>query len=148
MASILKMDSEYRAHPWEALSLNWITTGIICDDVGAAVSFYRDAMQFVAIAEFPGEDGRLISARMRFRGSNFTINAPGFDSDLQSPLATNQPPPFAFYLYVDDSPTTVAAMAERGAEVLAAPKETFWGDMRAKVRDPFGHIWDVAHKIG
>jgi PhnB protein len=138
---------EYRPHPWEEMSLNWMTTGIICDDVGAAVAFYRDAMQFTAIAEFPGEDGKLVFARMRFRGSNFTISAPGFDSDLQSPLASGQRPSFAFYLYVDDAPAVVAAMAERGAEVLAPAKETFWGDMRAKVRDPLGYIWDVAHKI-
>lgn len=138
---------EYRPHPWRALSLNWLTTGIICDDIGAAIAFYRDAMQFTAIAEFPDDSGKLVFARMRYRGVNITLSAPGFDSELQSPLISGHLPPFAFYLYVDGAPSTVAAMVEHGAEVISQEKETFWGDMRAKIRDPFGYVWDVAHKI-
>ncbi|MGU3412294.1 VOC family protein [Enterobacteriaceae bacterium C34A] len=37
-------------------------------------------------------------------------------------------------------------MAQAGATVISAPQEMFWGDLKSRVRDPFGFIWDIAQK--
>ncbi|WP_326490421.1 VOC family protein [Obesumbacterium proteus] len=50
-------------------------------------------------------------------------------------------------MYVDDAVALVDSMQKSGASVLGKPAEMFWGDLKARVKDPFGFIWDIAQKI-
>ncbi len=134
---------ESRAHPWPGLG--WNTVGLVHDDVDAAVEFYAKAIGMVPIAVLPDESGVTFFARMRYRGGNITLNRPGWDSDLKQTTA-DSPPHFIFYLYVDDVRATVAAMEARGAICTQAAAQTPWGDLRARVRDPFGYLWDLAQR--
>lgn len=138
---------ENRTHPWEGMGLTWLTTALNVPDVRAAVDFYTNVMSMVAIAELEGEDGDLLFARIRYRGTNFTINKEGWDSDLCSPQTSGSPTPFIFYMYVDDARMQVFEMVQAGATVLSEPAEMFWGDLKARVKDPFGFIWDIAQKL-
>lgn len=134
---------ESRPHPWPGLG--WNTVGLVYDDVDAAVEFYAKAIGMVPIAVLPDENGRTFFARMRYRGTNITLNRPGWDSDLVQ-TTVDSPPHFIFYLYVDDVLQTVASMEARGATSIMAAARTPWGDLRARVRDPFGYLWDVAQR--
>ena len=49
----------------------------------------------------------------------------------------------AIHLYTDDCDAMVAKMKSKGATVLMAPEDMFWGDRFARVRDPFGHEWGI-----
>ncbi|MBB1199540.1 VOC family protein [Enterobacteriaceae bacterium 89] len=138
---------ENRTHPWEGMGLTWLTTALNVPDVSAAVDFYTNVMGMVAIAELPDDNGELLFARIRYRGTNFTINKEGWDSDLLGPQSSGQATPFIFYLYVDDAAALTKAMADGGAKVLREPQEMFWGDLKARVQDPFGFIWDIAQKL-
>ncbi len=102
-------------------------------------------MSEVPIAVLPDEDGRTFFARMRYRGTNITLNRPGWDSDL-SQTTSDAPPHFIFYLYVDDVRLTVSSMEARGATATMTAAQTAWGDLRARVRDPFGYLWDLAQR--
>ncbi|WP_367299025.1 VOC family protein [Hafnia alvei] len=138
---------EDRTHPWEGMGLTWLTTALNVPNVSAAVDFYTHAMGMVAIAELEGDDGELLFARIRYRGTNFTINKEGWDSDLSSPQTSGSSTPFIFYMYVDDAVALVDGMQKAGATILSQPAEMFWGDLKARVKDPFGFIWDIAQKI-
>ncbi|WP_228286829.1 VOC family protein [Hafnia paralvei] len=78
------------------------------------------------------------------RDTNFTINKEGWDSDLQSPQTSGTPTSFIFYMYVDDAVAMVDEMIKAGATVLNEASEMFWGDLKARIQDPFGFIWDIA----
>jgi uncharacterized glyoxalase superfamily protein PhnB len=138
---------ENRTHPWEGMGLTWLTTAINVPDVRGAVNFYTEAMSMVAIAELDGEEGALLFARIRYRGTNFTINKEGWDSELLSPLSSGHAPSTIFYLYVDNLDSLVTEMQKAGATVLKPAEKMFWGDLKARVQDPFGYIWDIAQKI-
>lgn len=138
---------ENRTHPWEGMGLTWLTTALNVPDVKAAVNFYTEAMRMVVISEFEGDDSELLFARIRYRGTNFTINKEGWDSDLSSPVTSGIQTPFIFYIYVDDTVTLVNEMVGAGATILTEPTEMFWGDLKARVKDPFGFIWDIAQKL-
>lgn len=133
---------EARQHPWPGL--NWLTTALNVKNVRDAVEFYSSAMGFVPIFELPDESGQLLFARMRYRGCNFTLNREGFDSNAQSPADTGNATPFSFYLYVDNAADTASKAISLGATEVFAVREEFWGDLRARVRDPFGYVWDFA----
>lgn len=49
-------------------------------------------------------------------------------------------------MYVDDAVAMVDEMIKAGATVLNEASEMFWGDLKARIQDPFGFIWDIAQK--
>ncbi len=104
-------------------------------------------MKMVVISELEGDGGDVLFARIRYRGTNFTINKEGWDSDLKAQILRELCLPLFFYMYVDDTITLVNEMVEAGSTVLNEPAEMFWGDLKARVKDPFGFIWDIAQKL-
>ncbi|MEJ0103869.1 MAG: VOC family protein [Bacteroidota bacterium] len=56
-------------------------------------------------------------------------------------------PPFIFYLYVDDVTDLTQRMKESSAMVISEPEKQFWGDLKSRVKDPFGYYWDLAQVI-
>ena len=52
-----------------------------------------------------------------------------------------------FTLAVDDVDAMATEMERRGAKLLNGPMDRPWGIRTASVRDPDGHIWEIARKI-
>jgi PhnB protein len=138
--------AENKPHPWPGL--NWLTTAIVCADVRQAVDFYVAALQMKSIFELPDDKGELLFARMTYRGCNFTINREEFDVPGRPPSLTQQAPSFLFYLYVDDVLAVSQSLQASGAEQVFPARKEFWGDLRARWKDPFGYVWDIAQAVG
>lgn len=138
---------EYRTHPHPGL--NWLTTTINVPDVARAIDFYTNVMEMVSISELEGEiNNELLFARIRYRGNNFVLNKEHWDFQTTAPVTSGQVPPFVFYLYVDDVKVLIEEIrAVKDAEILVEPEMQFWGDIKARIRDPFGYIWDLAEKV-
>jgi len=138
---------EHRAHPHPGL--NWLTATLSVPDVSKAVNFYTEVLEMVAISELEDEKtGELLFARIRYRGNNFVLNKERWDFNAVAPITSGQVSPFVFYLYVDDVKTLVEEMRkEKDAQIITEPEMQFWGDLKARIQDPFGYIWDLAEKI-
>lgn len=138
---------ENRQHPWPGL--NWLTAMLYVPNVEKAIDFYSKAFTFVPIFQAPTQEGRSIEfARMRYRGSNFTLNKEGsFDYEGRAPKTSNVLPPCMFYVYVDDVDAFVKKAVEHGAELIQSPRVEFWGNKKARLRDPFGYIWEFATRV-
>ncbi|TDC43958.1 VOC family protein [Micromonospora sp. KC213] len=50
-------------------------------------------------------------------------------------------------LYVADDAEVLRRAVERGASVVTAPTEMFWGDRVSRFRDPFGHLWWIHQRV-
>ena len=50
------------------------------------------------------------------------------------------------YVYVDDADEAFRRAVDAGAAVLEVPVDTPYGDRRAMVRDPFGNVFQIAHR--
>jgi len=48
---------------------------------------------------------------------------------------------------VAEADETYRRALEAGAETLEAPQDTPYGDRRAMVRDPYGNVFQVAHRM-
>jgi uncharacterized glyoxalase superfamily protein PhnB len=57
------------------------------------------------------------------------------------------PFPAFLYVYVDDADHTYDRAVAAGAEAIEEPRDTPYGDRRAMVRDPFGNLYQIAHRI-
>jgi PhnB protein len=60
--------------------------------------------------------------------------------------AEREPFPAFLYVYVDDADRTYRRALEAGAVTLEEPLDTPYGDRRAMVRDPFGNVFQIAHR--
>ncbi|HEY7946893.1 MAG TPA: VOC family protein [Acidimicrobiales bacterium] len=54
--------------------------------------------------------------------------------------------PAFLYVYVDDADATYRRAMEAGAHSMEEPLDTPYGDRRAMVRDPYGNVFQVAHR--
>jgi len=54
--------------------------------------------------------------------------------------------PAFLYVYVDDAESAFERAVAAGCAVVEAPLDTPYGDRRAMVRDPFGNVFQIAHR--
>lgn len=136
---------EFRTHAWPGLM--WVTPCIQVPDVQKARDLYVQVFNFVPIFDTSGpENPELMMTRMRYRGANFVITKEGFDYEGAAPSTNQKPSSLLFYVYVDDVDETYKNGLQAGMESMIEPGDTYWGDRRARLKDPFGYVWDIAKR--
>jgi PhnB protein len=108
-----------------------VTPRMFVSDVAAAVEFLRTA--FDATGEiYPGRP-----AEIRIGDSIIMV----------SPTIERAFFPAFLYIYVDDADGAYRRALDAGAVSLEAPLRTPYGDRRAMVQDPFGNVFQLAHRL-
>ncbi len=128
--------------------LQWDSPSLIVTDVLKAVQLYEKIYGFQRVFILPDETNRITFARMRYRGTYFTISHDEAMNRGDRPLShsessSKQP----FYLYVDDVDSVFVKAMVNGCYVLESPHVDFIGDYKARLLDIFGYVWDIASKI-
>ena len=107
-----------------------VTPRMVVSDVAGAVEFLRTV--FDAVGQVQAE--RPTEARIG-------------DSLVMVTSATEREPfPAFLYVYVGDADLVYNRALNAGAISLEAPLNTPYGDRRAMVRDPFGNVFQIAHR--
>ena len=110
--------------------LHTVTPRMVVSDAAGAVEFLRTV--FDAIGEVQTE-----------RPTEVRIG----DSVVMVTSATEREPfPAFLYVYVGDADLAYNRALNAGAISLEAPFNTPYGDRRAMVRDPFGNVFQIAHR--
>jgi PhnB protein len=85
----------------------------------------------------PGPGGMVVHAEVNIGNSRLMI----------SEAMQGEPSRGSFYLYVEDADAQYHRALNAGATPEREPRDEFWGDRMATVKDPFGNTWSVAtHK--
>ena len=108
-----------------------VTPRIVVDDVEAQVRFLRQVFGAIGDAN-PGRP-----AEVRIGDSLLMIS-----SSAERPSF-----PAFLYVYVDDADEAFARAIDAGATVIEDPVDTPYGDRRAMVSDPFGNVFQIAHRL-
>jgi PhnB protein len=107
-----------------------VTPRMVVSDAAGAVEFLRTV--FDAVGQVQAE--RPTEARIG-------------DSLVMVTSATEREPfPAFLYVYVGDADLVYNRALNAGAMSLEAPLNTPYGDRRAMVRDPFGNVFQIAHR--
>ncbi len=111
-----------------------------------AIDFYVRA--FGAVEEFrlTEPNGRLGHAELTIGGARFMLADEYPDYDSVGP-ETLHGTTVAFSLPVDDVDAAAALAVECGATLLRAITDEFFGERVARLRDPFGHKWNLTRTI-
>ena len=51
------------------------------------------------------------------------------------------------HLHVDDCDQMIERAISAGATMVREPSDQFYGERSGKIRDPFGHEWNIGHEI-
>jgi PhnB protein len=108
-----------------------ITPRIVVDDVAAQVHFLR------VVFEARGEVEPNRPAEMRIGDSLLMV----------TPATERERFPAFLYVYVSQADEVYQRAIAAGATSLEAPIDTPYGDRRGMVRDPFGNIFQIAHRM-
>ena len=107
-----------------------VTPRMVVSDVGGEVEFLRTV--FGATGEIHADR----PAEMQIGDSVVMVTAAG-ERELF---------PAFLYVYVDDADVAYRRALDAGAVSLEEPLPTPYGDRRAMVRDPFGNVFQIAHR--
>lgn len=107
-----------------------VTPRMVVSDAAGAVEFLRAT--FDAVGEV--EVGRPAEVRI---GDSLVMVTPTDERELF---------PAFLYVYVEDADLVYRRALDAGAVSLEAPLDTPYGDRRAMVRDPFGNVFQIAHR--
>lgn len=121
--------------------ISMITLGV--RDMAKAVAFYRDGLGFPQMASPPSV-------------AFFTLNGTwlglyGYDDLAEDAAVSPEGSGFngfalAHNVHSAAEVDAVMALAEQaGATVTKPAQKTFWGGYSGYIKDPDGHLWEIAH---
>lgn len=136
------------ANPTKSLeaSESALTPYLGVHDAAKAITFYQKV--FGAREEMRlnhPQSGKVVHAQITING-NLIMLADAYPEHAKTPEALGGTT-VRICLRVDNVDTTVASAAKEGATVLHAPKDEFYGQRSATIRDPSGHEWMLQHVI-
>lgn len=120
---------------------------LVVDDMEKAKSFYEAAFGLDVELYRENDNAPAFHGEARRNGKSLFMIGPAGPNEYglgDTPATAGTAPPFNMYLYVEDVDAQYKTACAAGAEGTQAPKDEFWGDRTAMVRDPFGHLWMLA----
>lgn len=123
------------ATPWLPEGYHSVTPYLVVEDILKQMDFFIYGLNGVEKYRMPGPSGSIVHAEVRVGNSMIMLGAAmeGF-----APTAGT------YYHYVPDVDATYNQAISKGGESVEEPKDQFWGDRTAKVKDPSGNTWYLA----
>jgi uncharacterized glyoxalase superfamily protein PhnB len=123
-----------------------VTPYIVCRDASNAIEFYKRAFGAKEKIRMPGPGGKLMHAEIKVGDSVVMLCDEMPEMGAVSPASLGGSPA-SILMYVKNVDAAVEKAATAGATVVMPVQDMFWGDRYGRVKDPFGHEWQIAtHK--
>jgi uncharacterized glyoxalase superfamily protein PhnB len=119
---------------------------LVCDGAADAIDFYKQAFGAEEIMRLPGPTGKLMHASVVINGAVVMLVDEMKDMGALGPNALGGTP-VTLHLNVADADAAIDRAAKAGATVVMPAADMFWGDRYGQVKDPWGHMWSIAHPL-
>jgi len=125
-----------------------VTPCLTVRGAAAAMEFYRDVFGATERMRFPGPGDTVAHAEIEIGDSVIIVEDESPYRGTSAPPAGGLPgTPCYQYIYVEDVDAVVAHAVQRGATLVRAPEDQFYGERDGYIVDPFGHGWTVASHV-
>ena len=111
------------------------------DNAAEAIEFYQKAFGATQVMRLDMPDGKVGHAELRIGDSPIMLGSPCPEMALRNP---DEHTSVGLHLYVSDVDAQYQQAIDAGALSVSEPKDQFYGDRSASVKDPFGHLWFLA----
>ena len=108
---------------------------LVVSGVAELIEFLRHTFDGKVKERFDMDDGRVSHAEVWIGDSIVMMGEPTERTETQ---------PAHMYVYVNDTDDTYDRALKGGAVSLMEPKDQFYGDRTAGVKDAFGNVWWLA----
>jgi uncharacterized glyoxalase superfamily protein PhnB len=115
-----------------------VTPYLIIEGAPKLIAFLKHTFNAEEAARMNGPDGRVAHAEVKI-GDSFVM--------MSDATAEYKPVESQLYVYVDNIDVTYKRALEAGATSVREPKNQFYGDRSASVRDPTGNTWGIATHV-
>ena len=115
-------------------------------DAAKAIEFYKKAFGVKEKFRLVEPSGRIGHAELDFGGPTLMLSDEFPEYGIKAPQTTGATS-VSIHLHVDDSDEVIRRAVEAGATIVIEPKDQFYGERSGRVRDPFGHEWNIGHHI-
>ena len=115
-------------------------------NAAAALEFYARALGFRVTMRLDMKDGRVGHAELEHHGSRIYLADEFPEMDIVGPESRGGTT-VTLVLHVEDVHATVKAATEAGATLEGEVKDEFYGARSARLRDPFGHRWNLQQRL-
>ena len=122
-----------------------ITPYIIIKDADRAIEFYKASFGATELVRLADASGKIQHAEILIGSARLMLADEFPEMGYRSPKSLGGSP-VSFLLYVTDVDAFVAKATAGGATETMAVADTFDGDRRGTLTDPFGHVWLLASK--
>jgi PhnB protein len=123
-----------------------ISPYLYVEDAAKAIAFYTRAFGAREGNRMDMPDGRIAHAELRI-GDSVVMLSDQFPQSRGKPPSELGGTTVGLFLYVDDVDSVVQDAVDAGASVTMPIDDMFWGDRIGEVRDPFGHLWQIATHV-
>ena len=117
---------------------NTITPYLIVEGADGLIEFTKRVFDAVEIARMLRPDGKIAHAEVRIGNSNLM---------LSEVTAQHGVTPAMLYVYVPDVDATYRKALDAGATSVGEPKNQFYGDRSAGVKDVYGNYWGIGTHV-
>jgi uncharacterized glyoxalase superfamily protein PhnB len=123
-----------------------VTPSIVVRGADKAIEFYKKAFGAKELNRMPGPDGKLLHAEIRI-GDSIVMLSDEFPQMGAASPETVGGISASLMIYTKDADALFNQALAAGAKVSMPLADMFWGDRYGRVKDPFGHDWQIAtHK--
>ena len=116
---------------------------LFVDDAAAAIAWYTANLGARETLRVSSRD-RSTVIHTRLEIGDCTLMLSDVAHDWSEAPTAEGPSSANLMLYVEDVDETQARCLANGATELMPVGDKFWGERLGKIRDPFGHVWNLA----
>ncbi|MFO0852334.1 MAG: VOC family protein [Gemmataceae bacterium] len=124
---------------------------LVVNDAAAASEFYQAAFGAAEHFRMPEPKGgtRLMHVSLGIGDLKLMLcdDFPEYCGGVSKAPKPGVPTGVTLHLDVPDCDATFEQAIAAGATPVMPPMDAFWGDRYAKLTDPFGHEWSLAHRL-
>ncbi len=114
---------------------NSVTPYLIVDGASRLIEFVKSTFNAEERARMDGPQGRIMHAELKIGDSIIMLS----DSTPEFRAMASM-----LYVYVEDVDVVYKKALQAGGTSVSEPKNQFYGDRSAGVRDPLGNHWGIA----
>ena len=120
-----------------------VTPYLMIKGAARALEYYKKAFGATELMRMEGPDGRVGHAEIKI-GDSIIMLADECPEAVSSSPETLGGSPICIMLYVPDVDARFEKAVAAGGTVIRPVKDQFYGDRSGMLKDPFGHIWNIA----
>jgi uncharacterized glyoxalase superfamily protein PhnB len=115
-------------------------------DAARAIAFYTSVFEAKEKMRLAEASGRIGHAELDFGGTTVMLADEFPELGIRGPAAVGGTT-VTIHLHVDDADEVIRRAEAAGATVLIPPRDQFYGERSGRIRDPFGHEWNIGHHV-